>query len=281
MGRGPKLSDLNTTARGRPSSSDAHIIVVAQWRQGYTRLPIPYADAVRSAGGHPKVFSTFKFLPGDEVPDDLDAEIGLDPHDPSPLDGASGLVIPGGGDIDPQWYGCERHPRTHNVNHRRDLFELTLLAGALERDMPVLAICHGMQLLNVYLGGTLDQHLADGANRLDHDRDMPRSDPAHGLRVKKPSLLAEALGRSDAQVNSHHHQGLGRIADGLEEVAWAEDGVLEAVQLRARSWVVGVQWHPELMAPIDKVQQRLFKSFVDAAHANESVELSAAHEHTA
>src|SRR5918992_2814850 len=106
MRRGTELSDLNTRA-----DTSGHIVVVAQWRQGSTRLPLPYADAVRAAGGHPKVFSTFKLLPGDEIPEGLEVEVGLDPYDASPLDGAVGLVIPGGGDIDPQWYGGERHPR--------------------------------------------------------------------------------------------------------------------------------------------------------------------------
>jgi putative glutamine amidotransferase len=261
MRRGTELSDVNTRA------GNGHIVVVAQWRQGTTRLPLTYADAVRAAGGRPKVFSTFKLIPGDAVPENLEVEADLDPYDASPLDGAVGLVIPGGGDIDPQWYGCDRHPRTHNVSHRRDRFELTLMAGALERDMPVLAICHGMQLLNVYLGGTLDQHLPDTPQRLDHDRDRPRAEPAHGLKIKPGSLLAQALGRSTAEVNSHHHQGLKTIATELEEVAWADDGVLEAVELTARPWVVGVQWHPEVMAPVDPVQHRLFAAFVATTRA--------------
>ena len=128
--------------------------------------------------------------PTEEVPDDVPLTTGIDPYDASGLDDADALLLPGGGDIDPEWYGCERHPRTHGVSHRRDRFELTLLGEALRRDMPVLAICHGMQLLNVHLGGTLDQHLADRGNRLQHDRDMPRAEPAHGTRIDATSPLA-------------------------------------------------------------------------------------------
>ncbi|HEX2294875.1 MAG TPA: gamma-glutamyl-gamma-aminobutyrate hydrolase family protein [Actinomycetota bacterium] len=203
----------------------------------------------------------------EEVPDDVPLVTGIDPYDPSGLDDADALLLPGGGDIDPEWYGCERHPRTHGVSHRRDRFELTLLAEALERDMPLLAICHGMQLLNVHLGGTLDQHLADRPNRLQHDRDMPRAEPAHGLRTTPDGPLAHITGAVELPVNSHHHQGLDRVADGLVEIAWAEDGVLEGVYGPDYTWVVGVQWHPEAMAPVDPRQRSLFEHFVGAAEA--------------
>jgi putative glutamine amidotransferase len=241
--------------------------VVAQWRRGYARLPVPYAAAVEASGGRARVLSTFSLPPGEKVPEGTDALLGLDPSDPAPLDGASGLVLPGGGDIDPEWYGCDRHPRTHGVCHRRDRFELSLIEEALRRDLPILAICHGMQLLNVHLGGTLDQHLADRPNRLQHDRDMPRAEPVHDLHMHEGTPLAELMGSTVVGVNSHHHQGLGRIADGLVEIAWAEDGVLEAVYMPAHSWILGVQWHPEAMAPVDRHQLTIFEHFVDAARA--------------
>ena len=201
------------------------------------------------------------------MPDGLEVLTGLDPLDPSPLDGASGLLIPGGGDIDPELYGKSRHPRTHNVSQRRDRFELTLLGEALERDMPVLTICHGMQLLNVCFGGTLVQHIADSPRRLNHDRDRPRAEPAHGLHLKEESILARIFGAVSVQINSHHHQGLDGAAGPLEEIGWAEDGVLEAVVSKDHAWVVGVQWHPEAMAPVDAAQLRLFEDFVEAAGA--------------
>jgi putative glutamine amidotransferase len=161
------------------------------------------------------------------------------------------------------------------VSHRRDRFELTMLGAALEQDIPVLAICHGMQLLNVELGGALDQHLSDDAARLDHDRDRPRAEPVHDVKIKPHSLLATIIGTTKTPVNSHHHQGLETIGDGLEEIAWAGDGVLEAVVMRDHKWVLGVQWHPEAMAAVDSGQRRVFDAFVAACALSESVDLSA------
>lgn len=191
----------------------------------------------------------------------------LDPYDASALDGASGLVIPGGGDIDPELYGRPRHPRTHNVSQRRDRFELTLLSEALDRDMPVLAICHGMQLLNVHQGGTLDQHLLDDEAKLDHYRDRPMAEPAHGVALKEDSRLAQIMGGTNVSVNTHHHQGLDDVAASLKPIGWAEDGVLEAVEAPDYSWVVGVQWHPEAMAPVHEDELAIFRAFVEAAGA--------------
>jgi putative glutamine amidotransferase len=141
--------------------------------------------------------------------------------------------------------------------------------------MPVLCICLGFQLLNVVLGGTLDQHLADDPERLDHDRDMPRAEPVHHARLVPGSGLEDVFGAIDLPVNSHHHQGLDRLAAGLEPAAWAGDGVLEAVVAPGYSWVVGVQWHPEVMAPLDHRQLALFERFV-AATRRYSAERSAA-----
>jgi putative glutamine amidotransferase len=247
-----------------PETSDP-IVVVGQWRQGEGRLPLPYVGAVTAAGGRVRIASAFTLPPSDEIPPDVAILEDLDPDDTSVMDETIGLVLPGGGDVDPAWYGRPRHPQTHNVNHRRDRFELNLLTVALERDMPVLAICHGMQILNVCLSGTLDQHLADDPAHLEHDRDNPAPLPQHGLRVKENSRLARIFDCTSTGVNSHHHQGVGELGRDLEEVAWAEDDVLEAVVSRNHSWVIGVQWHPEVMAPQDPVQHRLFKSFVEAA----------------
>jgi putative glutamine amidotransferase len=244
------------------------IAVVGQWRSGYLRFPLTYAHAVRLAGGDPVVLSTFDTQPNAQIPEEYELLSGLDPLDASALDGLSGLVLPGGGDIDPSWYGHERHPRTHNVNHRRDRFELTMLSAALERDIPVLAICHGMQLLNVLLGGTLEQHLADDPRRLDHDRDRPRAEPAHEVAIESGSVLSKIMGER-AYVNSHHHQGLQRVAQSLDEIAWAEDDVLEGVVSRDHSWVVGVQWHPEAMADTDPVELALFEALVAAGERHD------------
>jgi putative glutamine amidotransferase len=241
-----------------------HIVVVGQWREGHARLPIKYADTIITAGGNPKIFSTFHLLPDQDEPEHLDVLLGLDPDDPSPLEGAAGLLLPGGGDIDPAWYGRRKHPRTAKISHRRDQFERTLLTEALERDLPVLAICHGMQMLSVHLGGTLDQHLADDPKRIEHDPSDPTPGAVHKVHVDEDSKLAEILEATEIGVNSSHHQGLEGAPGPLAEAGWAEDGVLEAVVSRDHRWVVGVQWHPEVMAPDDETQMRLFESFVAA-----------------
>ncbi|MFP5298533.1 MAG: gamma-glutamyl-gamma-aminobutyrate hydrolase family protein, partial [Actinomycetota bacterium] len=133
-----------------------------------------------------------------------------------------------------------------------------------KRDLPVLAICRGFQLLNVGLGGTLDQNLGDEGERMDHDRDMPRAEPVHNVKIEEGCYLAEILGGTHVPVNSHHHQGLDRLAAELRPVAWATDGILEAVISTEHTWVVGVQWHPEVMAPLDQRQMRLFEEFIAA-----------------
>lgn len=273
------MSDRDTTARPSRGSRDGReddgggdngwIAVVGQWRKAQLRLPMTYCHAVELAGGDPKVISTFELGPSEEPPDDLDVIMNIDPYDATVLEGASGLLIPGGGDIDPELYGRKRHPRTHNVSQRRDRFELTLLTEAFERDMPVFAICHGMQLLNVHEGGTLNQHLLDDPKKLDHYRDRPMAEPAHSVSFEQDSMLAEIMGSVSVQVNTHHHQGLDDVAASLQPIGWSEDGVLEAVAHRDHSWVVGVQWHPEAMAPVARDELALFESFLQAARRYE------------
>lgn len=239
--------------------------MTGQGLEGAGRIPLLYAREVDRAGGVPRVYTPFEQLrPEEKIPDVLFLKKGVSVDDTSPLDGAVGLLLPGGGDLDPILYGNPRHPRTRGVSRERDRFETALLREALRRDMPVLCICRGFQLLNVHLGGTLDQHLSDNPERLNHDRDMPRAEPVHSVAVKEGSLLRDILGQEVVPVNSHHHQGLLHVADGLEEVGWSGDGVLEAVVATRYSWVVGVQWHPEVMAPVDHRQQRIFHEFVAA-----------------
>jgi putative glutamine amidotransferase len=261
------LSDLDTTTDHRPVETGRGRIVISALKPHDRRLgkvPTAYVHSVSEAGGHPVVLSAYA-LGSDARPPSLEIVERLSPNDTSILSEASGLILSGGGDIDPAYFGQERHPRTSNVRRRRDQFEFNLLRVALDLDMPVLAICRGMQLLNVALGGTLEQHLTDRSGRSDHDRDRPRAEPAHNLVIKHNSLLAGIVGAEEIAVNSHHHQALDELGENLEQIAWAEDGVLEAVVSTAHSWVLGVQWHPESMAAVDARQRAIFEAFVQEA----------------
>ncbi|MDQ3661049.1 MAG: gamma-glutamyl-gamma-aminobutyrate hydrolase family protein [Actinomycetota bacterium] len=258
------MSDLdNTTTPRRIAITSGKVI-----NKDIGRFPGAYVEAVRLSHGVPIVLSPFPTTRWDEaVPPGVSVLEGIAPGDLSPLDGASGLILTGGGDVDPALYSQRHHRRTRNISTLRDAFESGLLGAALERDLPVLAICRGMQLLNVFLGGRLDQHLAERTERLPHDRDRPRDEVAHEVGIAEGTVLAGILGAPRLGVNSHHHQGLDGAADGLEEIAWADDGVLEAVVSTEYSWVLGVQWHPEAMIHSHPVQRRLFEALIQAASA--------------
>lgn len=234
------------------------------------RIPIHYVHAVLAAGGIPEVLSSYELHPEEEPPEGLTVRTSVDSDDRSLLDGIAGLVLSGGGDVDPTLYGQDPHPRISNVNPLRDHLEMTLADVAVERDLPFLAICRGMQLLNVHLGGTLEQNLSDVADRLPHDRDRPRVEAVHRVKLMEDSLLSRCLGTAETGVNSHHHQALDRVAAPLREIGWAEDGVLEAVESTEHSWIVGVQWHPEVMAPVHHDQAQIFDCFVRAVRRFET-----------
>jgi putative glutamine amidotransferase len=193
------------------------------WQQvPITLLPHAYVQAVTAAGGRAVV------LP----PDDLDAAV---------LDRLDGLVLAGGADVGPGLYGDEPQPLTES-RPDRDAGEITLARGAVQRDLPVLGVCRGMQLLAVAYGGRLHQHLPDV---LGHDKHRPGVGVygTHGVRFAAGSRIAAVMG-DDAEVNTYHHQG---VADpgGLTVTAWAQDGLPEAVEDPAKRFVLGVQWHPE------------------------------------
>lgn len=159
------------------------------------------------------------------------------------LDALDGLVLSGGEDLHPELYGADPHSETGQTRPDRDRAELGLLEGALERDMPVLAVCRGSQVLNVALGGDLVQHLPEvvGSDRHKH---TPGEFADHDVDLQTGSRLAGLLG-DRAPVKSHHHQGYGRLGDGLEPVGWAEDGTIEALEHRDKRFALGVLWHPE------------------------------------
>jgi len=175
-----------------------------------------------------------------------------------------GLLLTGGGDVAPGRYGAHPVAETTNVDPARDDFELALVEAAFERSLPVLAICRGMQLLNVALGGSLVQHVPAATGSV-HDHVDRYAEAVHKVRIDPDSHLAEALGVVSAEVNSIHHQAVERAAPGARAVAWAPDGTVEAIEIPGRPHVVAVQWHPELLEDWPE-QQGLFRQLVvDAA----------------
>lgn len=169
---------------------------------------------------------------------------------------ADALVLPGGGDLDPSSYG-ERpgHPELYDVDPLQDAFDLALARSALDRSLPVLAVCRGMQVVNVALGGTLVAHM-----------DQPHRARTHHVRVEQPSRLHSVLSSSVAEVSCHHHQRIAALGDGLVATARSDDDTIEALELPRRSgYLLAVQWHPEDTFDRDPVQERIFSSLVDAA----------------
>ena len=190
---------------------------------------------------------------------------------------ADGVLLGFGSDIAPERYGGEPHATMTEHSARRDAFELALAHAALDRGVPMLGICRGMQLLNVLRGGTL---LADAAPHPGGDwerwalvREAVLSDgvapehPGHPLRVARGSRLAAAIGEDDTWVNSYHHQTVARLGDGVVPVAWADDGVVEALELDTDAWVLGVQWELQESWKDDERMLGIFARFADAARA--------------
>ncbi|WP_051712419.1 gamma-glutamyl-gamma-aminobutyrate hydrolase family protein [Spirillospora albida] len=213
-----------------------------QWIREAALLPVPYVRAVERAGGVPVLLPPTGSLRG------------LDPL----LERLDGIVLAGGGDLDPELYGAERHPETGPPQPRRDRFELALVRAAIAADVPFLAICRGMQALNVARGGTLVQHLPEVVGHDGH-APSPGRFAAHPVRIGATSLTGKILGEA-ADVPTYHHQAVGRLGKGLVAVAWADDQVVEAVELQGHRFAVGVQWHPE-----EGDDGRLFEALVAEA----------------
>ena len=223
------------------------------------RISVDYVDAVRRAGGLPVILP-----PGEPA---IDALFAL-------LDG---LVLSGGGDVAPGRYEGEEHPRIYNVDPERDAFELALVRRVVRSGRPALCICRGAQVLNVALGGSLIAHLPDVvgeeiAHRVPalEDSDHETHPVPHRVRLCAGALLSDLLGVEHGEPASWHHQAVARLAPGLEVAAEAADGTIEAVEMRSHPWLFGVQWHPEITAAEDPVQQRLFDALVEAARADRS-----------
>lgn len=212
-------------------------------------LNASYIEAVQSAGGLPVL------LPPQLSPSALAAL----------FDQLDGLLLTGGGDINPEWYDEPPHDSVRGVSTARDATEVAAIELARARALPLLAICRGMQMLNVALGGSLVQDIPTHvANAIAHAVPEPRYGPAHAVSVKPGSRLAGIVGGTDIEVNSRHHQSMRELGKGLEPVAWAPDGVIEGVELPHERFVVGVQWHPEDMIDEYDSARRLFAAFLAA-----------------
>lgn len=178
-----------------------------------------------------------------------------------------GVLLTGGGDVDPARFGQPRHPTADDVSDARDTLELWVTQEALARRLPLLAICRGIQVLNVALGGSLCQDIpSEIGSPISHRQTEPRHQATHPVKVEEGSRLAEVLGTLAADVNSFHHQAIERLGAGLRAVATAPDGVIEGVELPgADAFVVGVQWHPEELIQHDPAARNLFSALVHAA----------------
>lgn len=213
-----------------------------QWERSAALLPSVYLDAVAGAGGVPVL-----------LPPSTEGA-------PEAVRRLDALVLTGGPDVDPSRYGAAAHAATR-AQPGRDAAELANLTAALDADLPVLAVCRGMQLLHVACGGGLVQHLPDTVGHTGH---RPAADGfgRRPVQVRAGSVLQGVLGAS-TEVSCHHHQAVRGTADGLEAVAWDADGTVEAVEMPGRSFVLGIQWHPEE----DLEDVRLFAALVHAARA--------------
>ncbi len=223
---------------------------VARWPSGGYGVPRPYVERLRTAGARAAILA-----PGDEG----DLEEALEPFD--------GLLLVGGGDVDPSRYGGDpSEPHTYGVEPDRDAFEIGLLIEADRLRLPTLCICRGMQVMNVAFGGTLLQHLPDVDGLLQHGVPIEDTQSLHAVEPAPGSRLAAVSASEPLMCSSHHHQGVDRVGNGLAVSGQSEDGLVEAIERTEDGngrppWILGVQWHPEETADEDPAQQALFDTF--------------------
>ncbi len=217
--------------------------------EDHYHLPAAYVEAVRRAGGVPILVP-----PGE-------------PQLERALECVDAIILAGGGDVDPATYGQEPHASVDRIDPERDRTEMAMTRLVLEREVPSMFVCRGMQLLNVSLGGSLIQDLAE-VNRGDMHRVAPRTPVRHTVTLEPESFVARLCAVTECRPVSWHHQAIDVLAAGLRITARAPDGVIEAVELEAHPWLLAVQWHPELSAAEDVEQQRLFDALVLAARGH-------------
>jgi putative glutamine amidotransferase len=219
------------------------------WREDSVALPASYVRALHRAGAQEAILAP-------RILERAEADSVLARFD--------GLLLIGGGDIDPKHYGEDPLPECYGIDTEADLFEMHLLRAAMGLGMPVLAICRGFQVLNVALGGSLDQHITGREGLVGHG--IPGVSPEiHEVRVEPGTWTAKALGADTVRVSSSHHQAVGRLAERLVVTGRAPDGIIEAMERPGDEWVVAVQWHPERTAEEDPAQQGLFDALAEQA----------------
>ena len=226
--------------------NESPIIALSRWRAPLGERSDDYLNSLSAAGGRARYLQ-----PSPQV--DAKRE----------LTNAAGLVLSGGVDVDPRLYGQRRHPEMDPPHRFRDSYEVKLLEEALRRDMPVLGICRGHQLLNVFMGGRLIQHIAGDGHRA--KLEPPRSSAWHEVTLLAGSRLAAVLGDGRIRVNSRHHQGIApeMVAPGLRATALSPDGLVEAMEGERQRWLVSVQWHPE-RPEMAETMRPLFEALVQA-----------------
>ena len=211
-----------------------------------------YSEAVAAAGGVPVHIS---LIPDAEVVRDIVSRL-------------DGVLLPGSAsDVDPLRYGREPHTKLGAVHPLKDETDLLVLKELEGRRLPLLAICFGMQVWNVFRGGSLIQDIVSQVpSAIRHEQGAPRERPSHRLSINPESLLGSLAGEVNAFVNSHHHQAIEKLGEDLQASAWSSDGLVEAVEdLREGRWALGVQWHPELGWESDRLSRAIFDSFIEAA----------------
>ncbi len=233
---------MNQTAK---NSGSVIIAMSAMGNDLFRRyMKSKYTAALRRAGAQVREVS---------AEDDLEAVVAA----------CDGLLLPGGADIDPGLYGQSPTPACGQPSAARDALEFPLLKAFLDADKPVFGICRGAQVLNVALGGTMHQDIKQ-VQEVNHADFFSRARSAHGISVHAGTRLSQVLGNGAHRVNSIHHQAMDTIGEGLIVSAVSEDGFAEALELPRSRFCLGVQWHPEHMAPKNPAQQALFQAFVDA-----------------
>lgn len=215
-----------------------------------------YVAAIQEAGGAPIIFPSL-----DVHIDDPERLIGL----------VDGLFLPGGRDLDAELYGSVAHPSNDQPLRVRDELEISLTRLARERDVPVLGACRGMQVLNVALGGTLEQHLGDRIDLTPH-RDIYGEHTSHPVSIAPDTLLRSITHEAEFEISSHHHQGVDRLGEGLVASASAPDGVVEAIETTDGAFCLGVQWHPE--ERLDPEGIALIRAFVAAARTRSLAQIA-------